>query len=275
MSILPMRIPAQHCRRAVSMVSPERIRDTPHSSLAQKCTPGYRSPHGVVTGPSRNGSLARAASTTRRMSRSAKKTNSSLLVSTFLIFVIMARVWTVLGMMCRPRKMRPMSFCDSFRRMCCVIKSTATALSDRQGTMMSALRLLGSTYLSKDGFTKRVYCSMTPPTSRPRSTVSRLMRRARRVSSSVSTNTFMLQRERISGQWSARMPSTMTTSAGLTRLFLVRQRLLVTKSYTGTSTGSEARSVSRQAARARMSKASGASKFTSEGFSHSSLVRSR
>mmetsp|Transcript_75269 Transcript_75269/g.197267 ORF Transcript_75269/g.197267 Transcript_75269/m.197267 type:complete len:225 (-) Transcript_75269:322-996(-) len=224
-------MPAQHCRSAVSMVSPERIRDTPHSSLGEKCTPGYWSPLGVVTGPSLNGSCARAASTTRRMSRSAKKTNSSLLVSTFLIFVIMARVWTVLGMMCRPGKMRPRSFFESLPRMCCVMRSTATALSlSRHGTMMSALRLLGSTYLLNEGLTNRTYWARTPPTSRPRSTVSRLMRRARRVSSSVSTKTFMSQRERISGQWSARMPSTTTTSAGLTRRLLTGQRLLVTKS---------------------------------------------
>lgn len=82
--------------------------------------------------------------------------------------------------------------------------------------MTSAYFLEGLTYASNIGFTNRVYCSITPCTSRPRSHVSRLMRLARRTSSSVSTKIFMLSSARTSSMASVRMPSKMMTSAGYT-----------------------------------------------------------
>jgi len=81
----------------------------------------------------------------------------------------------------------------------------------------SAWRRDGATKLSKAGLTKRVYCSMTPDTSLPRTDTSRLIRRARRTSSSVSTNTFMSHSSRIRRMCSTRMPSITITSAGFTR----------------------------------------------------------
>ena len=78
----------------------------------------------------------------------------------------------------RWRSMRPM------------IRSNATEFRPPWGMMMSALPLDGSTYFSCMGLTVSCHWSMTLRTLRPRSSRSRSIRRARRTSASVSTNTF-------------------------------------------------------------------------------------
>ena len=63
--ILPILMPWQQARRAVSMLSPLRMSDTPHRRLA-KSTPTYLAPVGVVIAFSQNGRNPRPASTTCR-----------------------------------------------------------------------------------------------------------------------------------------------------------------------------------------------------------------
>lgn len=59
------------------------------------------------------------------------------------------------------------------------------------GTTMSADCTVGSMYCSNAGFTNLLYCLMMPLMFRPRWEMSLLSRRIRRMSESVSTNTFM------------------------------------------------------------------------------------
>ena len=56
---------------------------------------------------------------------------------------------------------------------------------------MSAACTVGSMYCSNAGFTNLLYCLMMPLMSRPRCEMSLFSRRIRRMSESVSTNTFM------------------------------------------------------------------------------------
>lgn len=67
---------------------------------------------------------------------------------------------------------------------------TSTAHSPL-GTTMSADCTVGSMYCSNAGFTNLLYCLMMPLMFRPRWEMSLLSRRIRRMSESVSTNTFM------------------------------------------------------------------------------------
>ena len=94
--------------------------------------------------------------------------------------------------------------------------SMATRLWPPSGTMMSAFRLEGSTYISCMGFTVVRYWSTTLSSERPRSRTSRTMRRRMRTSASVSTKILMSSRLQTAGLWRIRMPSTMTTGALLT-----------------------------------------------------------
>ena len=143
-----------------------------------------------------------------------------------------------------------------------------------QGMMTSAYFLLGETNVSNMGLTKLVYWVMTPSTLRPRSTVSRLSRRASLKSSSVSTKIFMWHRSRTSFIASTRMPSMMITSAGSTEM-VSSTLLCVTKSYTGTSTRSRRSSDCKSATRLFASMASGWSKLYVATFACSSGVRPR
>lgn len=60
-----------------------------------------------------------------------------------------------------------------------------------RGTTMSAACTVGSMYCSNAGLTNLLYCLMMPPMSRPRCEMSLFSLRMRRMSESVSTNTFM------------------------------------------------------------------------------------
>ena len=110
------------------------------------------------------------------------------------------------------------------------MRSIATVFSPcAQGMITSAYFLLGDTNVSNIGFTNVVYCEMTPSTDRPRSTVSRFNRLAKRRSSSVSTKIFMWHKSLTSCIANTKMPSMMITSAGSTAM-VSSTRECVTKS---------------------------------------------
>mmetsp|Transcript_10806 Transcript_10806/g.22535 ORF Transcript_10806/g.22535 Transcript_10806/m.22535 type:complete len:212 (+) Transcript_10806:68-703(+) len=146
-------------------------------------------------------------------------------------------------------------------RRCCEMRSMATVLAAPCGTMMSAYCFVGRTYCSKAGLTVDSYWHSTDSRSRPRSAMSRRSRRASRVSASVSTNIFMSKRSRISGMYSARMPSKMITCAPLT-VSDSGSRALDTKSYWGTCTVPPCLRVCREAYISSKANADGWSKFT-------------
>ena len=95
--------------------------------------------------------------------------------------------------------------------------SSATRFSPPSGTITSAQRLDGSTNSRCIGRTVPMYWRRTSGTARPRSAMSRRMRRIRRTSASVSTKILKSSSSRSSGSAKSRIPSTRTTGRGSIR----------------------------------------------------------
>src|SRR3989339_807571 len=115
------------------------------------------------------------------------------------------------------------------------IKSTAMSCFLSFGIMTSAYRLVGLICLLNMGLNVDSYCVIILSKERPRSRMSLNIRLINLVSSSSSTNKFMLDNSLIFSFSKIRMPSTIMMGLGTT-CSTFRLLVWLTKSYVGLST---------------------------------------